>query len=99
MTLGFSEPVSKQLIVFETSSEKNIREIATVEVSLDEKNWTTLKQIQYHHGDSFVHEYIYDLSNIGCVYHVRIVDNASSIRGDGFDVDTIGATQKCTNTS
>ena len=99
VTLGFSEPVSEKLIIFETSSEKNIRELATVEVSLDGKNWTTLKQTQYSHDDSHVHEYAYDLSNIGCISHVKIIDNANSSLGDGFDVDAIGATQKCANSS
>ena len=99
VTLGFSQPISNMLIVFEASEGKNIRELATVEVSLDGQNWTTLTQTQYNHEDSFIHEYSYNLSGIGCISHVRVIDNAPSNWGDGFDVDAIGATQKCTDTS
>lgn len=97
VTLGFSEPVTGKLIVYEASKEKNIRELAIVEVSIDGRNWTLLKQTQHHKDDSFVHEYGYDLSSIGCITHVRITDNASSTWGDGFDVDTVGASKTCTN--
>ena len=95
--LGFSEPISEKLIIFEASSEKNIQERATVEVSLDGKNWIMLTQTQYSHDGSYVHEYAYDLSKVGCISHVKITDNANSIQGNGFDVDAIGATQKCAN--
>ena len=32
VTLGFSDPVSGKLIVYEASGEKNIQELATIEV-------------------------------------------------------------------
>jgi hypothetical protein len=95
--LSFSEPMSDNLIVYEASTEKNIRELATVEVSIDGKNWIVLKQTQYNNDGSYVHEYGYDLTNIGCIEYVRITDNAPSTWGDGFDVDAVGATKTCTN--
>ena len=99
VTLGFSEPVGGKLIVYEASDEPVIRELATVEVSPDGQNWTLLKQAQYHHDGSKVHEYGYDLSDAGCITHVRISDDAPSIWGDGFDVDAVAATQTCTDTT
>jgi hypothetical protein len=68
-----------------------------VEVSIDGKNWIVLKQTQYNNDGSYVHEYGYDLTNIGCIEYVRITDNAPSTWGDGFDVDAVGATKTCTN--
>ena len=97
VTLGFSESVTGKLIMYEASKEKNIRELAIVEVSTDGKNWILLKQTQHHNDGSYVHEYGYDLSSIGCIIHVRITDAAPSTWGDGFDVDAMGATQACTN--
>ena len=97
--LGFSEPVTDKLIVYEASTEKNIRELATVEVSKDGENWTLLKQTHYSADSSNVHEYGYDLSDIGCIVNVRITDNAPSKWGDGFDVDAVGATHTCTDTA
>jgi hypothetical protein len=99
VTLGFSEPVSGKLIVYEASGEKILRELAAVEVSADGQNWILLKQIQYHNDGSKVHEYGYDLSNIGCITHVRITDEAPSNWGNGFDVDAVAATQTCTDTT
>jgi hypothetical protein len=99
VTLGFSEPVGEKLIVYEASGEKNIRELATVEVSADGQNWILLKQTQYHNDGSKVHEYGYDLSNVGCITHVKITDNTFSNWGDGFDVDAVAATQTCTSTT
>ena len=99
VTLGFSEPVGGKLIVYEASGEPTIRELATVEVSADGQNWTLLKQAQYHHDGSNVHEYGYDLSDTGCVTHVRISDDAPSNWGNGFDVDAVAATQTCTDTA
>ena len=99
VTLGFSELVGGKLIVYEASGEKTVRELAIVEVSADGQNWILLKQTQYHHDGSAVHEYSYDLSDIGCISHVRIIDNAPSIWGDGFDVDAVAATQTCTDTT
>lgn len=99
VTLGFSELVGGKLIVYETSDEKTVRELATVEASADGKNWILLKQTQYHHDGSTVHEYSYDLSDIGCISHVRITDDAPSTWGDGFDVDAVAATQTCTDTT
>ena len=96
ITLGFSEPVSDKLIVFEASSEKNIVESAVVEVSLDGKNWINLNKVQYHNDGSFVHEYSYDLSKIGCIEYVKITDTTVGEFADGFDVDALGATQMCT---
>jgi len=99
VTLGFHEPVGGKLIVYEASGEPTIRELATVEVSADGQNWTLLKQAQYHNDGSKVHEYGYDLSDTGCVTHVRITDNAPSNWGDGFDVDAVAATQICMDTT
>ena len=96
ITLGFSEPVSDKLIVFEASSEKNIVESAVVEVSLDGKNWINLNKVQYHNDGSFVHEYSYDLSKIGCIEYVKITDTTVGEFADGFDIDALGATQMCT---
>ncbi len=97
--LGFSEPVTDKLIIYETSTEKNLQELASVEVSLDGENWFLLKETQYHHDSSYVHEYSYDLSEIGCVTHVRITDQATSHFGDGFDVDGVGASKLCADTT
>ncbi|MCA9813398.1 MAG: hypothetical protein KC483_11160 [Nitrosarchaeum sp.] len=94
--VGFNEAVTGKLFVYEASSEATIRELATVQVSMDGENWITLKQTQYTNDDSKVHKYGYDLSNLGCIKHVRIIDNAPSSWGDGFDVDAVGATLKCT---
>ena len=95
VTLGFSELVGGKLIVYEASSEPTIRELATVEVSADGKNWTLLKQTQYHNDGSNVHQYGYDLSDLGCITYVKIIDNAPSNWGDGFDVDAVSATKTC----
>ena len=46
--------------MYEASGEKTLRELATVEVSADGQNWILLKQTQYHHDGSNVHEYGYD---------------------------------------
>ncbi len=97
--LGFSESVTDNLILYEASVEQKIRERATVEVSTDGKNWTLLNETQYGDHNSYVHEYNYDLSDIGCITHVRITDNSPSIWGDGFDVDALGATKTCTDTT
>ena len=97
VTLGFSDFVTGELIVYETSSEKNIREFATIEVSDDGENWTLLTQTQYQNNNSHVHEYGYDLSDIGCISHVRITDNTPPRWGDGFDVDAVGTSHKCTS--
>ncbi|MCA9813229.1 MAG: hypothetical protein KC483_10280 [Nitrosarchaeum sp.] len=97
VTVGFDEAVTGQLFVYEASSETTLRELATVQVSMDGENWTTLKQTQYTNDGSQVHKYGYDLSNLGCVKQVRIIDNAPSSWGDGFDVDAVGATLKCTS--
>ena len=97
VTLGFSEPVTGKLIIYEASAEKNIREGAITKVSIDGENWITLKDIQHYHDGSYVHEYTYDLSNIGCITHVQLTDKAPSAWGDGFDVDALGATQSCTD--
>ena len=99
VTIGFSEPVSEKLIVYEASNEKYVQELAMIEVSLDGENWTQLKQSKYQNDGSFVHEYGYDLSDVGCITHVRIIDNAPSNWGDGFDVDALGATKRCTDSS
>jgi len=95
ITLGFSEPVTDNLIVYEASNEKNIRELATIEVSADGENWIPLTQTRYKTDGSYVHEYGYDMSNIGCIMQVRITDNALSEWGDGFDIDALGATKTC----
>ena len=99
VTLGFSESITDKLIVYETSAENNIRELATVEVSVNGKDWTVLTQTQHQSDDSYVDQYIYDLSEIGCISHVRITDNAPSAWGDGFDVDALGATKLCNNST
>ena len=97
--LGFNEPVTDRLIVFEASKEDTIRELATIEVSVDGENWTSLTQTQYHKGGSHIHEYGYDLSDIGCVTHVKITDHSTWKWGNGFDVDAVGATHTCTDTT
>ena len=99
VTLGFSEPVGGKLVVYEASDAKIIRELATVEVSTDGQNWVLLKQTQYHNDGSKVHEYSYDLSDVGCLTHVRITDQAPSNWGDGFDVDAVAATRTCMDTT
>ena len=98
ITLGFSNLVGEQLIVYEVSSGKNLYEKAKVEVSVDGKNWVSLNQFQFNRDDSFVREYGFDLSEVGCVNQVRITDYTLH-RGDGFDVDAIGATKTCTSTT
>ena len=85
--IGFSQPVSETLVVYEASKEKNIRELTTVEISTDGINWIPLEQTKFNKGDSNVHEYIYDLSDMGCIQQIRITDNAPSTWGDGFDID------------
>ena len=95
VTLGFSDPVTGKLIVYEASNPKNIRELATIEVSEDGENWTLLKQTQFQKNNSNVHEYGYDLSDINCISHVRITDASLSTWGDGFDVDAVGASHRC----
>ena len=97
--LGFSEPVNGKLVVYEASSGKNILELATIEVSTNGQDWDLLKQTQYSNDGSKVHEYGYDLSDVGCITHVKIIDSSSSYWGDGFDVDAVAATQTCTNTT
>ena len=97
--LGFSEPVGDKLTIYEASGGKTFREIALVEVSSDGKNWTELKQTQYDHSGSYVHEFGYDLSDVGCITYVRVTDNAPSEWGDGFDVDAIGASKLCVDST
>ncbi len=58
-----------------------------------------LEKTQHYNDGSKVHEYGYDLSNLGCITHVKITDITSSSWGDGFDVDAVAATQTCTNTT
>lgn len=99
VTMGFSNLVSGNLVIFEASSEKNILESATVEVSIDDENWTLLEKTQYQAGDSYVDKYIYDLSEIGCISHVRITDISTSKKVDGFDIDALGATELCTDST
>ena len=99
VTLEFSESVGGELIVYESSGEKNIRELATVEVSVNGQDWIMLKKTQHYNDSSKVHEYGYDLSNLGCITHVKITDKTASHWGDGFDVDAVAATQTCTNTT
>ena len=97
VTLGFSDFVTGKLTIYETSSGKNLSEIATIEVSDDGENWILLTQTQYQKNNSHVHEYGYDLSDIGCISHVRITDNTPSKLSDGFDVDAVGTSHKCTS--
>ncbi len=99
VTLGFSIPVTGELILYESSNEKNIRELATVEISTNGKEWIVLTQTHHQRDDSYVDEYVYDLSEIGCISQVRITDNAPSIWGDGFDVDALGATKLCSDST
>ena len=97
--LGFSEPVTGKLIVYEATKEINITERATIEVSVDGKNWTSLNRTQYYDDGSFVDEYRYDLVGVDCIEYVRITDVTPGFWGDGFDVDAVGATQTCINHS
>ena len=86
-----------KLIVYETTNEETIRERAIVEVSVDGTDWVTLPETQYGYNDTAVHEYAYDLTDVGCITHVRITDNAGYQKEDGFDIDALGATQTCTD--
>ena len=97
VTLGFSESVMDKLIVYETTNEEIIRERSVVEVSMNGEDWVTLSETQYGHDDTNVHEYVYDLTDVGCITHVRITDNTGYQKEDGFDIDALGATQTCTN--
>ena len=99
VTLGFSDSVTDKLIVYETTKGKNLKELATVEVSADGKNWILLSQTQYSGDGTSVHQYGYDLSTIGCISHVRITDSTVGPWGDGFDIDAIGATKLCSDTT
>jgi hypothetical protein len=99
VTLGFSESVSDKLIVFEATKESETRERAKIEVSADGKNWIRLNQTYHNGSDSYVNEYSYDLSEIGCITHVKITDITRGSVGDGFDVDALGATRTCTGTT
>ena len=99
VTLGFSDSVTDKLIVYETTKGKNLKELATVEVSADGENWILLSQTQYRGDGTSVHQYGYDLSTIGCISHVRITDSTVGPWGDGFDIDAIGATKLCSDTT
>ncbi len=44
-----------------------------------------------------MHEYSYDLSDVGCIEYVKITDTTSGKRIDGFDLDAVGATKSCTD--
>ena len=99
VTIGFSEPVTDKIVIYETTKGQDITERAVVEVSVDGEKWHTLKQLQYDQNGSSVHEYAYDLSDIGCISQVRITDMTYGIWGDGFDVDALGATKLCSNST
>lgn len=44
-----------------------------------------------------MHEYSYDLSDVGCIEYVKITDTTSGKRIDGFDLDAVGDTKSCTD--
>ena len=99
VTLGFSDSITDKLIVYETTNDEILTEHAIVEVSEDGQNWIMLKQTQYNNDGSHVHQYGYDLSDVGCVSHVRITDTTNFLRSNGFDIDAIGATKLCSETT
>lgn len=99
VTIGFSNLVTGNLILFETSSETDILEVATVEVSPDGEDWTLLEKTQYQNDNSYVDKYIYDLHDVGCISHVRITDVSTSERVDGLEIDALGATKLCTDST
>lgn len=94
--VSFNEPVTGVLNIYESSWTNTTTEKGIVEVSSDGKNWNPLFKIKYNNDTPNIHEFSYDLSDIGCIEYVRITDH-SSVAGNGFDVDAVGATQLCTN--
>ena len=98
IVVSFNEPVTDLLTIYEASWGNTTSENAIVEVSSDGKNWSPLFKTSYNSNTSNVHEFSYDLSDIGCVEYVRITDH-SSVKGDGFDVDAVGATKLCTDST
>ncbi|WP_420544522.1 hypothetical protein [Nitrosopumilus sp.] len=99
VTLGFSDSITDKLIVYETTNDETLTEHAIVEVSDDDQNWIALKHTQYNNDGSHVHQYGYDLSDVGCVSHVRITDTTGYQKSDGFDIDAVGATKLCSETT
>lgn len=99
LVISFAQPVSKELIVYEASWGLTTSESASIEVSIDNKNWIQLSKVGYN-NQLDVHEFIYDLSDVGCIQYVKITDTTpSSLASDGFDVDAIGSTKLCTGTT
>ncbi len=95
ITVSFNQPVMNTLKIYEATWGKTTAERAIVEVSSDGKNWNPLFKKGYDNDTKDVHEFSYDLSDIGCIEYVRITDHSTI--GDGFDVDAVGATNLCTN--
>jgi len=102
VVVQFSQPVSGELTIFEASWGQYTTETSSVKVSTDGKNWVLLDKVKYNNQKSNVHEFTYDILEIGCIEFVKIIDSSLSntaSKGNGFDVDAIGATQTCTNTT
>lgn len=100
ITMSFAQPVSSELVVYETSWGPTTSETASIEVSIDNKNWIPLSKMSYYNQNPNVHEFIYDLHDVGCIQYVKITDTTpTSLPGDGFDVDAVGSTKTCTGTT
>ena len=100
VTVQFSQPVTGELTIYEASFVGATSETASVEVSVDGKTWNPLDKMGYSNPNFGIHEFTYDISKLGCVEFVKIVDSSSNTGhfiGNGFDVDAIGATKTCTD--
>jgi hypothetical protein len=100
VVVQFSQPVSGELTIFEASWKQYATETSSVKVSTDGENWVLLNKVKYNNQRPNVHEFTYDISEIGCIEFVKIIDSSLSntaSKDNGFDVDAIGATQTCTD--
>ena len=98
IVVSFNEPVADTLTLYEATWGNTTTEKAIVEVSSDGQNWNPLFKTRYNSDTLNIHEFSYDLSDIGCIEYVRITDHSSGW-GDGFDVDAVGATKLCTDST
>jgi len=94
----FSSPVKGDLSIYEASWLNVTPETASVEVSVDGKNWISLNSLTYASNQYGIHEFTYPLSSAGCIQFVKITDTTPDFVRTigGFDVDAVGATQTCT---
>lgn len=102
VVVQFSQPVSGELSIFEASGEKYTTETSSVKVSIGGEHWVLLNKVKYNNQRPNVHEFTYDISEMECIKFVKVIDsslNNPTSKGNGFDVDAIGATQTCTNTT